>query len=222
MEKKPCYTETEWEGPHSISSSPGAAIASAGSPLAWVKSAAVNGGRVEVPCECTVAADGQRTWPCMRDRRVQKGERWEAARPVQFLFTCFWPRLVEKVASCKAPSLWGLCSGFGALNPLQLSFYAPKLNIDDCQTARWFQAAWHCRSHTFMNESSSSFPVTNTCMLFGGWCYNNAWTCSPMFSKQSDLLLQRRKNCKMKKLIMFQFPDARMTPQNETVWEHDS
>lgn len=27
VEKKPCYTETEWEGPHSIFSSPGAAIA---------------------------------------------------------------------------------------------------------------------------------------------------------------------------------------------------
>lgn len=84
VEKKPCYTETEWEGPHSIFSSPGAAFASAGSPLAWVKSAAVNGGRVEVPCECTVAADGKRTWPRMRDRWVRKAERWEATWPVHF------------------------------------------------------------------------------------------------------------------------------------------
>lgn len=48
VEKKPCFTEAGWEGPHSTSSSPDAAIASAGSAPARVESAAGNSGGVEV------------------------------------------------------------------------------------------------------------------------------------------------------------------------------
>lgn len=141
VEKKPCYTETEREGPHSIFSSPGAATATAGSPLAWVKSAAVNGGRVKVLCECTVAADGQRTWPRMKDRWVRKGAGRRNGRCI-FLFTRFLSPLVETVVSAaSSASLWGLCSAFGALNvicdiAIQLSFCAPQLYVNDCVIQR--------------------------------------------------------------------------------------
>lgn len=120
VEKKPCYTETEWEGPHSISSSPGAAIASAGSPLAWLKSAAGNSGRVEVPCECAAAAaDGQRTWPCMGDRWVRganNGRRHGAFFVLALLDRISGECPLACEFSCKAAALCGVCSAFGAQN----------------------------------------------------------------------------------------------------------
>lgn len=118
VEKKPCYTETEWVGPHSISSSPGAAIASAGSPLAWVKSAAGNSGRVEVPCECAAAAaDGQRTWLRMGDRWVRganNGRRHGAFFVLALSDAMSGECPLAYEFSCKAAALCGVCSAFGA------------------------------------------------------------------------------------------------------------
>lgn len=115
--------------------------ASAGSPLAWVKSAAGNSGRVGVPCErAAAAADGQRTWPCMGDRWVRganNGRRHGAFFVLALLDTISGESPLAYEFSCKAAAL--VCvqhlghKMFFCYIPIELSFCAPKLYVEGCE-----------------------------------------------------------------------------------------